>query len=158
MRDSWLSPAFEARDLSEDESAQLWRQLETKWGIDRDGVGYWYPIDGPNRTDLLAVEAFPFLAEVDVSDLRAILRDHHVASVFELQLWPVDRPDRELPLNQWAVVSDTLEYYWFSESADWIIYSSHEESITFGGARLQNAVKKMWPRWSASIWQTPRSE
>ncbi len=46
------------------------------------------------------------------------------------------------------------EGIWTSRSLDWIVYASHENSITVGGWMLAE-VKRAWPEWECHIWKTP---
>ncbi|MCD6052439.1 MAG: hypothetical protein K0Q55_3857, partial [Verrucomicrobia bacterium] len=41
------------------------------------------------------------------------------------------------------------------EQFDWIIYASHESSVTIGGEWLLPAIKSAWPNWQNRIWTTP---
>jgi len=47
------------------------------------------------------------------------------------------------------------ETYWSSGELDWLVYSSHEESITFAGRWLVGAVKAAWPTWSERLYTVP---
>ncbi len=40
------------------------------------------------------------------------------------------------------------EAYWFDDSLNWVVYKSHEGTITFGGEWLINHVKDIWEDWS----------
>jgi hypothetical protein len=44
-----------------------------------------------------------------------------------------------------------LETYWSSRHLDWLIYCSHEDSITFAGAWLVAAIQQAWPTWQQHI-------
>ena len=46
------------------------------------------------------------------------------------------------------------EGYWCSQDMDWIVYASHESSITIGGWLLDE-VERVWPNWKERIWTTP---
>jgi hypothetical protein len=47
------------------------------------------------------------------------------------------------------------ECFWFDKSMDWIIYLSHEQTITFGGEWLVIALKNKWTNWIDNIsWDT----
>ena len=45
------------------------------------------------------------------------------------------------------------EGYWSSPSLDWIVYASHESSITIGGW-LAEDVKERWHTWRDHPWGT----
>lgn len=44
------------------------------------------------------------------------------------------------------------EGYWCSADMDWIIYVSHENSITVGGEWLLDEIKAIWPNWEERKW------
>jgi hypothetical protein len=47
------------------------------------------------------------------------------------------------------------EGFWCSERMDWIIYASHEGTITFGGEWLVEGLKSLWSDWKNHIdWDT----
>ena len=48
------------------------------------------------------------------------------------------------------------EGYWCDGAFDWIIYASHESSITIGGWLLPE-IKKVWSNWKEGLWTTPFS-
>ena len=49
---------------------------------------------------------------------------------------------------------DGTEGYWTSESMDWLIYASHESSLTVAGEWLVAAIKARWPRWKEHLYTT----
>lgn len=47
------------------------------------------------------------------------------------------------------------EGFWTSGNMDWIIYASHDGTITFGGEWLINELKSSWGDWKSHIaWDT----
>jgi hypothetical protein len=46
------------------------------------------------------------------------------------------------------------EGFWFDKSFDWLIYSSHESSITLAGLILPE-IKKNWANWQYRLWDSP---
>jgi len=44
------------------------------------------------------------------------------------------------------------EGFWCCKQMDWVIYASHENSITFGGEWLINKVKGAWSNWESYLW------
>ena len=43
------------------------------------------------------------------------------------------------------------EGFWSSGDLDWIIYASHERSVTVGGWLL-GKLKAIWPSWQDHVW------
>ena len=54
-------------------------------------------------------------------------------------------PEYELELSVFEPYHNGAGGYWCSEPMDWVIYASHEESITIGGEWLIEAIKRAWP-------------
>jgi hypothetical protein len=46
------------------------------------------------------------------------------------------------------------EGFWCNNNFDWVIYASHESSITVGGWLLAE-IKNVWPNWKERVWTTP---
>ncbi|MBP1961185.1 hypothetical protein [Paenibacillus aceris] len=44
------------------------------------------------------------------------------------------------------------EGFWFTDEMNWIIYCSHENSITFGGELLIRRIKENWSEWNEYLW------
>jgi hypothetical protein len=65
-----------------------------------------------------------------------------------------DRIDYELELSVFEPSYNGNEGYWCDETFEWIIYSSHESSITIGGWLLP-VVKNIWSHWEERVWTTP---
>ncbi|GEM_PF-2093539 len=74
--------------------------------------------------------------------IRSILERHGVSRLWELREtrfgYEIDLPDAKF-----RYTGD--EGFWTSDGMQWMIYSSHESSITFGGVSLANEVTARWP-------------
>jgi hypothetical protein len=42
---------------------------------------------------------------------------------------------------------NNLEKFYFNESCDWVIYISHENTISFGGEHLIRMLIEKWGNW-----------
>ena len=49
------------------------------------------------------------------------------------------------------------EQYSTSELTDWVVYASHESSITIAGDWLIRILKENWPEWLQRTYQGPYS-
>ena len=100
------------------------------------------------------VEAFQdsyFDSEVGAERLQAILRERNVKNVYEIR---EDGVSYEMELSVFEPYYSGAEGFWCDENFDWIIYASHESSITVGGWLLPE-IKKVWTNWQDRIWTTP---
>ena len=135
------------RTLTEDERRRILTQLRQRWGVD----GYWYPLDRPLGDDpppfAHAFDAEPFFDP----GLQRVLRDV-VGALGVTRLWEVreleSERDNELELSLFDPVYNGSEGFWTARSFDWLVYASHESSVTIAGAELLPALQRAWPAWS----------
>jgi hypothetical protein len=146
-----VPPLFYRRVLSQDESSAIWAEVKSRWGI--KDKWYWYPLIEGAREDVIAVQDKYFHEEVGIKNLREIL-SRHDARVWELREGKGE-PEYEMELSIFDPAYNGLEGYWSSEGMDWLIYASHESSITFGGKWLIGEIKRVWPNWMKRIWESP---
>jgi hypothetical protein len=143
------------RTLSGDEIAIARSRLAERWGIGRSH--YWYPLS--ETTHPLTVE-FPLVAVavaknsylsfgVDLHDeaslyrkIRSFLDRRGVERVYEI--WEEgDSFLLDLSLAEFRYGTG-MEGYWFDEANDWVVYCSHENSVTLAGA-IAEIVPKFRP-------------
>ena len=143
-----VEPLPYRRVLSDDEEAREWRAVSNRWGI---GPGYWYPLSDPTvpGLELMAFDAPEFRRDVGIA-LRELLVAQGLRRVLEFR---EGGPARELALELLDPLYDGLEGFWTARGADWIIYASHETSMTVGGAWLIEALKARWPAWQRHVWE-----
>jgi hypothetical protein len=98
--------------------------------------------------DVVAFKARAFHDAVGHESLVAILGAHGIERVWELREYG---PECEENVSLFKPHYNFAEGYWSSGDLSWIIYASHESSVTVGGWLLQE-VKVMWPSWQAHVW------
>lgn len=140
-----IEPLPYQRSLSELESESLWARVRPRWKIQE---GYWYPLSVCELPGLLAFDAEAFEAAVTDETLHAMLAARGIGRVFELR---EDGQDSMIDLALLEPSYNGAEGYWISNDLDWIIYASHESSITVGGWLL-NELKSKWPSWESHLW------
>ena len=64
-------------------------------------------------------------------------------------------PSYEIELSEFDPSYTGAEGFWSSAELDWLLYASHESSITVGGESLIAAITHAWPEWHQYIWTTP---
>ncbi|NEO88347.1 MAG: hypothetical protein F6J87_29445 [Spirulina sp. SIO3F2] len=145
-----VKPLFYRRVLSQEERTYHQQQLKNIWGVEKE---YYYPlelvdIDKP----LLVFQDEYFEAEFGFKSLQKILNSHQVHKVWGLI--ELD-PDYEIELGIFEpFYGRGGEGYWFSEGYEWLIYVSHENSLTLGGQWLINEIKTAWTNWKQRIWSS----
>jgi hypothetical protein len=133
------------RVLSAAESDRMWGDIRRRWKIED---GYWYPVSPSSVTGLIAIDAEAFRAAMPAPVLQKALQDRGLTRVWELREYG---PSYQCDLSLFDPVYTGAEGYWSSAELDWIIYASHESSITIGGW-LADSVKTSWPNWTDSTW------
>ena len=142
-----VQPLPYQRVLSESESEGLRAKLKGRW---RACDGYWHPLSLEDMPpDVIAFQARYFDKEVGAVTFRRILADRGINRVWELREW---EPDYEIDLELLDPVHAEVEQYYTSRELDWLVYVSHESSITFAGAWLIKAVQDAWPNWEQRLY------
>ena len=143
-----VEPLPYCRVLGTEEGAILRKNLLLRWGIDKD---YWFPLsDEPRPARVEAFQDKYFEKEVGEKRIRAILEKHGVGKIWEILEGDVDY---EIDVTYLRPQYTGVEGIWFDDDLDWIIYASHERSITIGGWLLDE-VKAIWPNWEERVWTT----
>lgn len=137
------------RVLNAKESERVWAAVRSAWDI---AIGCWYPLSDPTRPDVEAYDADAFATNVPTEVLRDAIRRQGTDRVWELKEYG---PEFEEAVELFEPVYDGAEGYWCSERLDWIVYASHEGSITAGGTVIE-IVRQAWPQCANYLWK-PRT-
>lgn len=133
------------RVLTADESRSIWSRLRARWRIPE---GYWYPLAECILPDIVAFKTRSFDDAVPYERLRDVLAARRIDRVWQLREYG---PEYEEDLTLLEPYYNGAEGYWSSGDLDWIIYASHESSVTVGGWLLSE-LKVLWPSWQAHVW------
>jgi hypothetical protein len=145
---SSVEPLFYRRVLSKKESDSIWEKLSSRWQISK---WYWFPLAIEKPENVEGFQDTYFEKEIGAEKLRAILQNHKVEKVYEIREYGADY---ELELSVFEPYYSGAEGFWCDETFDWIIYASHESSITIGGWLLPE-IQNIWTNWEERIWTTP---
>ena len=140
------------RILDPSELEATWATLTRAWNI--TDTAFWFPLVSTERDAVVAFEAPDFLASLGVEGLRAILAARGVERVLHFPEY-TELPGQEISLADAEFRYTTAEGYWCDarfEQRDWIVYASHENSVTLGGAWLLAEVQRAWPAWADHLW------
>jgi hypothetical protein len=152
---STIEPLPYRRALSAPESERLWDLLRSRWGVGDDH--YWFPLrKGDPPPDVVAFHEDLFSKWQGGELLRQALTERGIERAFQLsEFFPSD-PDYEIEIS---ILEPTYarggEQYFTSETADWLVYASHESSITLAGDLLVEHFTTRWPDWKARTYQGP---
>lgn len=140
------------RVLGKTQARQIAKRISRRWGFEATERCWWplqsgYPEQMPS--DVLALQERHFYTDLGVDAMRGILRTRGITWLFKLgeHHWS---PEYEVDLELCDFRG--VEAIWTSRSYDWLVYISHESSITFAGEWLVAAVKQAWPGWERRIY------
>jgi len=140
-----IEPLPYRRVLTVEEAKSTWSRLRARWEI---GDGLWHPLTDCKLPDVIAFDANAFDEAVALEQLRTTLTELGIQRVWELREYG---PEYEEDVSLFTPRYNGAEGYWTSADLDWIIYASHEASVTVGGW-LVGQVKALWPSWDAHVW------
>lgn len=140
-----VKPLFYRKVLSEKESESLRKKLSERWSVD----GYWFPlsVDKPENTEAFIADHFE--NDFGFEKLRQIVSELKIKRVFEVN---ENNINYEIEISVFEPYYSGSEGFWFDESFDWLIYASHENSITFAGSILPK-IKESWISWQNHLWE-----
>ena len=129
-----IEPLFYRRVLDAEEVKKLWQGIEKNWGADGS---YWYPLDSKTHPSLIAYN----LNDIDEAALQKNMHDYiantDINRVFELREYGDENYLVDLGAEDFCYSG--AEGFWISAKNDWIVYCSHENTITLGGSIVEAA-------------------
>jgi hypothetical protein len=142
------------RVLSKEECERLWAELRKIWSI---GDGYWFPLkEGPVPSNVLAFHTDYFESINGQALLREALELRGTSRVFLLHEF--GDPEYEIELSIYEPgYGDGGEQYSTSKETDWMVYASHESSITVCGQWLAEFFRKLHPGCAERTYKGPYS-
>jgi hypothetical protein len=151
-----VAPLPFRRVLADKECKELWSQLKMTWDI---GEGYWFPLrEGQTPPNVLAFHVDYFKAINGLALIHEALSRRGISRVFELHEFGPDEPDYEIELSIFAPAYRWGgEQYCTAAGVDWVVYASHESSITIGGDWLLQKLKEKWPECTERTYGGPYS-
>lgn len=140
--------------LKEEESKRIRLELKRVWHIDE---GYWFPLKrGPIPAHILAFHTDYFRSIAGQQLVRKELEKRNVSTVFLLHEF--GDPEYEIDLGIFEPgYRDGGEQYSTSKQMDWMIYASHESSITICGQWLTEIFPELHPECAEKAYGGPYS-
>jgi hypothetical protein len=81
----------------------------------------------------------------------SVLRNSSGSTLARLRELDTDT-DREIDLALLEPVYTGAEGYWTDASLNWLVYASHESSVTVAGQRLLPLFQQRWPDWPRHLY------
>jgi hypothetical protein len=139
-----IEPFPYRRVLDDEETKAIWSRLRRIWNITEH---YWYPLSDRPSNEVEAFQASWNSIQPEV--LRSLLAERGIERVWELREYG---PQYEEDTVLFESLYTGSEGYWSAGDLDWIVYASHEGSVTVGGWVL-STLKSMHPAWKEHLWQ-----
>jgi hypothetical protein len=151
-----VEPLPYCRVINNAESKRLWNQLQQVWGI---RGGPWFPLkEGPVPSNVIAFHEDYFGKINGVELLRDTLQSRGVGRVFQLQEFGPPEPEYEIDLSIFVpAYGSGGDQYSTSGLSDWLVYASHESSITFCGDWLTRVLEERFPDCREHTYKGPYS-
>lgn len=132
---SQVEPMSYRRRLTDQEMVFIRQKLSDIWNYDGD---YWNPLDdkSPKETVFLMKDN---LSDDDCKRIIEFITANYRHRFFEIT---EDRIDYEIELDSFDI--DLYETIVTDKKFEWVIYGSHEGTITFGGTFLTDFVKNLF--------------
>lgn len=114
-----------------------------KINLNFDGF-YWYPLHAAPKADVTEYfETDRFVNDFGISQLQELLKELGYNQLWELTELDEDKLVSVDELNEY----EGTEVIYCGVDAEWAIYFSHENTVTFAGEKIVSAVKGAWPGW-----------
>ncbi|HEY8290893.1 MAG TPA: hypothetical protein VIG44_00325 [Thermomicrobiales bacterium] len=145
-----ITPLPYWRRLSAIESESVWDILNQRWRTCNGRS--WYPLKAEAPSGVIAFQAAWFHHVISDEYLRSLLSNHRIKRCWELYEdgWACEMAVELLSTHHGHY--EALECYATAGEMDWLIYASHESSITVAGDWLLEAVKAEWPEWEQHLY------
>jgi hypothetical protein len=148
-----VGPLDLRRVLGADEIQQLWEQLNARWSAKK--AHYWWPLrEGTAPRDVVAFHT-DWLNEQRLRVVRELLIARGIDRAWELREFGEWGAERAVSSMEFDYTGE--EGYWASLSSDWVIYASHESSITLAGEWLVASFRQRFPECEQFFWEGPMS-
>jgi hypothetical protein len=145
-----VQPLPYRRLLNLREERRVWATLDERWGT--NGKFYWYPLQvGDPPGTALAFQAEWFKVRVPTKRLHQILEERGIRRVWAL-MEGIFAPAYEMDTALLDPEYRGDECYWTAGEMDWLLYVSHESSITVAGDWFVDAIKATWPDWQEHVY------
>ncbi len=129
--------------LDEEIAIEIRKQILEKWDA---GQSYFYPLNNTERDDVICFPQDYFLKDFGLKKLSNCLRTLKIEECYLLDEY-INHKEDYLISPEEIVSYNGLEKYYCDKSNDWIIYFSHENTVTFGGKVIIDILKSEWINW-----------
>jgi hypothetical protein len=130
-----VEPLPYKRRMKEDESLQIRSRLLEKWNYDGD---YWDPLvdNSPRKVVFLRKKS---ITDNDFTQIIEFIR-----RISQPHLYQVTEEGNDAEIEFSLFHPDSYETIYFDKTFEWVVYGSHESTITFSGGTLLNFIEQLF--------------
>ena len=118
------------------------QHLLAKWSIRVEKM--WLPLIGRVSADTMSFEFDEFEQQFGVAHLQHLLREMGEHAWWAISEVGEDRDGASASLKSFTQQGQ-VEMYYCNATADWVVYVSHENTVSLGGAVLLDHLQRAWP-------------
>ncbi len=114
--------------------------LNKKWYIDLDN-DYWIPLSLKSypKLDTVHCDLKDFITNVGLSNLNKIINTMNNHKIFKIEPFVSFEEFDSIDIR----ITVGADEFYTNETADWVVYITHENTITFGGVEIIKKVKEI---------------
>jgi hypothetical protein len=123
---------------------RLKKILKERWNITAD---HWFPIDEYDINE--EVVYFPqnyFFKDFGLERLKTLISEINESTIYQWNWELINEEFYKIQICE-MVEFNNLEKFYFDENCNWIVYLSHENTITIGGQNLIEKLIQDWENW-----------
>jgi len=130
-------------------ASEINSKLCSVWDINNH---FWYPLYDCVRDDLISFDKDCIFNDEKLIFIKNVLICHGVSKLYEVREFDYSYEiDSIANYDFWNSEPHMREIYWFDDNMDWIIYLSHDGTITFGGQWFIDKLKDEWSDWKGYL-------
>ncbi len=130
------------KNKNEDKRDEFTRTLlHGKFGFDKF---YWFPLTSDKKpADTEYFEDEVFFTQFGLENLITTVKE---IGAFKVNKILETNEDTKIDADD-IEPYDLLEVVYCNDKVDWLVYFSHENTVTISGLKLIDAIKQKWPDW-----------
>lgn len=146
---NYAQPIFYRRVLAENEIDYIEEKVKDKWRI----KNFFDPFTGSHREDVIVFKEEFFYDNINFIKLQDALKNLGEEKIYEINITNPTSYIMDIPAFKMFKHFDEpcLEGFCCSPKMEWIIYKSHEDTISIDGKVLINEVKMLIDSWKDGI-------
>jgi hypothetical protein len=119
--------------------------LKEKWNI--NPYDFWIPLHGKVEENTCYFEVEDFENNIGYEKLTQIIKEINTGNIYSFNEAKEEEVYEEIYFLQYT----SSDIFFTNENVEWVIYQTHEETISFAGKELIDRIKSLWKNWSEKI-------